>query len=148
MFARGFPGVLDCSEGGRMKRMTRKQVAGWFLPIRRALNEMLSGEVDSIRGYAVTRLHHGDEYERVDYCIAGFVGVISRIFKERDISALTKIEKRLANGAPVTVADIEDALALLKSLETPLVKADWHEIKSALTTEMISIELDEIREAA
>ena len=34
-----------------MKRMTRRQVDGWFLPIRAALNEMLSGEVDSIRGY-------------------------------------------------------------------------------------------------
>ena len=48
-----------------MKRMTRRQVAGWLLPIRSALKEMLSGEVDSIRGYAVTRLHRGDEYERV-----------------------------------------------------------------------------------
>ena len=131
-----------------MKRMTRRQVDGWFLPIRRALNEMLSGEVDSIRGYAVTRLHNGDEYERVDYCVAGFAGVIGRIFKERDISALTKIQKRLATGAPVTVGDIHDALALLKSLETPLIKHDWHAIKDALTTEMIAIELQDLREAA
>ena len=77
-----------------MKRMTRKQVTGLLLPIRSALKEMLSGEVDAIRGYAVT------------------------------------------------------ALAFLKSLETPLIKQDWHHIKSCLTTEMIAIELQDLKEAA
>ena len=77
-----------------MKRMTRKQVTGLLLPIRSALKEMLSGEVDAIRGYAVT------------------------------------------------------ALAFLKSLETPLIKQDWHHIKSCLTTEMLSIEFSEMGMAA
>ena len=128
--------------------MTRRQVDGWFLPIRAALNEMLSGEVDSIRGYAVTRLHHGDEYERVDFCIAGFVGVLSRIFPELDLSPMTRLQKRLAAGAPVTEKEIHAALAFLKSLETPLIKQDWHHIKSCLTTEMLSIELSELGMAA
>ena len=82
-----------------MKRMTRRQVDGWFLPIRRALNEMLTGEVDSIRGYAVTRLHNGDEYERVDYCLAGFVGVLGRIFPALDLSPLTRLQKRCVSAA-------------------------------------------------
>ena len=89
-----------------MKRMTRKQVTGLLLPIRSALKEMLSGEVDAIRGYAVTRLHHGDEYERVDFCLAGFSGVLGRIFPALDLSPLTRLQKRLAAGAPVTEADI------------------------------------------
>lgn len=131
-----------------MKRMTRRQVDGWFLPIRRALNEMLSGEVDSIRGYAVTRLHRGDEYERVDFCIAGFVGVLSRIFPELDLSPLTRLQKRLAAGAPVTESEIHAALAFLKSIEKPLIKQDWNHIKSCLTTEMLSIELSELGMAA
>ena len=131
-----------------MKRMTRRQVDGWFLPIRRALNEMLTGEVDAIRGYAVTRLHNGDEYERVDYCLAGFVGVLSRIFPDIDLSPMTKLQRLLASGTPIHAADVHKALALLKSLETPLVKEDWHRIKACLTTEMIAIELQDIREAA
>ena len=131
-----------------MKRMTRRQVDGWFLPIRHALKEMLSGETDSIRGYAVTRLHSRDDYARTDECIAGFVGVITRLFPACNVSPLVTLQKRLAAGAPVEAADIEAALRLLKSLETPLIKADWHEIKSALTTEMIQIEMDELREAA
>ena len=31
-----------------MKRMTRRQVDGWFLPIRAALNEMLSIELSEL----------------------------------------------------------------------------------------------------
>ncbi len=131
-----------------MKRMTRKQVTGWLLPIRSALKEMLSGEVDSIKGYAVTRLHHGDEYERVDFCLAGFSGVLCRIFRALDLSPLTRLQKRLAAGAPVMESEIHAALAFLKSLETPMIKCDWHEIKAALTTEMISIELSELGMAA
>ena len=131
-----------------MKRMTRRQVGGWFLPIRAALNEMLSGQVDSIRGYAVTRLHNGDEYERVDYCLAGFVGVLSRIFPELDLSPMTKLQRLLAAGTPIHAADVHKALALLKSIETPLIKEDWHRIKACLTTEMLSIEFSEMGMAA
>ena len=131
-----------------MKRMTRKQVTGWLLPIRSALKEMLSGEVDSIRGYAVTRLHNGDEYERVDWCMAGFVGVLSRIFPDLDLSPMTKLQRLLAAGTPIHAEDVHKALALLKSLETPLIKEDWHRIKACLTTEMLSIEFSEMWMAA
>lgn len=131
-----------------MKRMTRRQVEAWFIPIRSALREMMSGEVDSIQGYAVTRLHTSDDYARVDHCIAGFVGVLSRIFDGLDVSMLTKIQKRLANGAPLTEIDVQAALDFLKSLETPLIKTDWHKIKNALQTEMIQIELSELGIAA
>ena len=131
-----------------MKRMTRRQVDGWFLPIRSALNEILTGEVDAIRGYAVTHLHSRDAYERVDFCMAGFVGVLIRIFPDSDLSPMTRLQKRLANGTPIHPEEIHAALKLLKDIETPLIKADWHAIKSALTTEMIQIEMDELRAAA
>ena len=127
-----------------MKRMTRRQVEAWFVPIRAALREMLSGEVDSIKGYAVARLHTGDDYARVDECIEGFIGVIGRIFKGINQHPLKKIQKHLCSGAPLTESDVHAALAFLKSLETPLIKADWQAIKEALQTEMIHIELMEM----
>ena len=58
--------------------------------------------------------------------------------------ASSRLQKRLAAGAPVTEEEIHAALAFLKSLETPLIKQDWHNIKSCLTTEMLSIELSEL----
>ena len=74
--------------------------------------------------------------------------MIGRIFDGVDQSSLTKIQKHLANGAPLTVSDVHAALAFLKSLETPLIKADWQAIKEALQTEMIHIELMEMEIAA
>ena len=74
--------------------------------------------------------------------------MLGRIFPEIDLSPLTRLQKRLAAGAPVTEAEIHAALAFLKSLETPMIKQDWHHIKSCLTTEMLSIELSELGMAA
>ena len=131
-----------------MRRMTRRQVQAWFIPIRHALKEMLMGEVDSVRGYAVTKLHTSDDYARVDHCIAGFVGVLTRIFPEVTVTSLTRLQKRLACGVPVTEDEIQAALTFLNDIETPLIKADWHKVKDALQTEMIAIELSDLGVAA
>ena len=61
---------------------------------------------------------------------------------------MTKLQRLLAAGTPIHAADVHKALALLKSLETPLIKEDWHRIKACLTTEMLSIEFSEIGMAA
>ena len=130
-----------------MKRLTRKQVDAWIAPIRHALIEMKSGETDSIRGYAVTKLRE-QEYSRTDFCIEGFVGMFRRVLPGFDVSPLVKIQKRLANGLPVTMDEIDAALRFLRSTETPLIKAKWADIKDAIITEQIKIEMDEMGMAA
>jgi|GEM_PF-3666862 len=58
-------------------RVTRRQAQAFLAPMRRAINEMRSGEVDAVQGYAITRLPtHG--YARLDYCLAG-----TRAFNDR-----------------------------------------------------------------
>lgn len=47
------------------KRVTRRQMKSWLGPIRACFAQMRSGEVDSIRGYAMTRLNDQDEYARI-----------------------------------------------------------------------------------
>ena len=131
-----------------MKRMTRRQVAGWFQPIHAALAEMKTGYVDSVRGYAVTRLTPKDDYTRIDFCIAGWSGVLRRIFPTIDLSPMDRIQRMLAAGVPMTESDIDKAIALLKSLETPLVRVPWHVVKDAVTVEMMAIELDDMKVAA
>ena len=49
-----------------MKHVTRKQIRAWLAPMRSCFAQMRSGEVDSIRGYAVTRLDQKDEYARTE----------------------------------------------------------------------------------
>jgi hypothetical protein len=130
------------------KKITRRQVDAWLAPMRRALLEMRSGYCDAIRGYAVTRLHHADDYARVDFCLAGFRGLLERLFPGLDSTHLLRVESRLANGVPLTVGEIDAALALLKALEKPLMSKTVDEVTSAVRTEQIAIELDAIREAA
>ena len=127
------------------KRVTRHQIRSWLAPMRRCFAEMKSGEVDSIRGYAVTRDHEGD-YARIDFCIAGFRALIARLCSEIDTSPLERIEKKLAAGIALTVAEVDGALTLFKHCEDELIKRTADEIKSAVLTEQIVIELDEIRE--
>lgn len=131
-----------------MKRMTRKQVAAWFAPIRRAFMEMKADEVDSIRGYPVTRLRPHDDYARIDYCIAGWVGCLTRIFPERDFSPMVRVQKKLAAGTPLTVSEIDAALRLLCEMETPLIRIDASHVKNAAMTELVQIEVDRIGLAA
>lgn len=126
-----------------MKRITRRQIRSWLYPIRRCLAEIKSGEVDAIRGYAVTRLDHKDEYARTDFCIAGFRALINRLCGNLDDAPLTRVEKRLAAGTPLTVAEIDAALAFLRVCEDALIRHTVEEVKSAVLTEQLNIEFEE-----
>ncbi len=125
-----------------MKRMTRRQVQAWLAPIRKAFNEMKNGEVDCIRGYAVTRLSWSDEYERMDWCIAGVRGLINRIDPSIDCGPLQRLEVCLDKGVPIFPHEVDLALTLLNKCEDKLIKFPLSVIKSSVLTEQIAIELD------
>ena len=126
-----------------VKRVTRRQMRSWLAPIRRCFSEIKTGEVDAIRGYAVTRLDHNDEYARTDHCICGFRALITRLCAHLDATPLERVEKRLAAGVPLAVAEIDAALAFLRVCEDALIKHTVEEVKSAVLTEQIVIEMDE-----
>ena len=133
-----------------MKHVTRKQMRAWLAPMRACFAQMRSGEVDSIRGYAVTRLDQKDEYARIDFCINGFSALIDRLCPDMDTSLLHRISKALANGVPLTVAEIDRALSLLHRCEDALIERTVDEVKSAVLTEQVCIEVDAmgLRDAA
>ena len=133
-----------------MKHVTRKQMRAWLAPMRACFAQMRSGEVDSIRGYAVTRLDQKDDYARIDFCINGFSALIDRLCPDVDTATLHRISKALANGVPLTIAEIDSALSLLRRCEDRLIKRTVAEVKSAVLTEQVCIEIDELglREAA
>lgn len=120
--------------------------------MRRTFREMRdTGAVDSVQGYAVTRLHTGDDYARVDYCIAGFRALIERLFADMiDISPLIRIEKRLAAGLMIERADLVATFATLNDIEGRLMKKTVAEVKESVLAEQINIELEQlgIKEAA
>ena len=87
---------------------------------------------------------------RIDFCINGFVALIDRLCPSIDTSILKRISKALENGVPLTIAEIDNALSLLHRCEDRLIKRTVAEVKPAVLTEQVCIEIDELglREAA
>ena len=131
-----------------MKRMTRRQVTAWLAPMRETFRQMRSGEIESIRGYPVTRSAVSDEWERVDWCCAGFRGLNERVLPDTDCAPLLKVERRLAAGVLMSADDIDAALEFLRSIEKLLMRLSVDAVTSAVRTEQIQIELDAIGAAA
>lgn len=127
------------------KPPTRKQARAWLSPIRKAFTEMLSGEVDSHRGYAITRIHHADnDFARIDHAANGFVALIERLMPDFDISAIKRVSKKLANGVLLEAKEVHECLALLKRCEDQLIKFKRIELVDAANTEMVNIELERL----
>ena len=126
----------------KRQRITRREVRAWLAPIRSAFAEMRTGEVDAIRGYPVTRLHHSDDYARIDYCIAGWRGCVGRLFPGSDLSALERVEKKLDAGTPLTLAEIDESLRTLNRFEDLMTGLTRAAVKAAVLTEQIAIELE------
>ena len=127
------------------KPTTRKQARAWLDPIRKAFNEIKTGEVDSHRGYAITRIHHADnDFSRIDHAINGFVALIERLMPDFDISAIRKLSKKLENGVLLQAAEVQSGLALLKQCEDRLIKFQRFELIDAANTEMVNIELERL----
>lgn len=138
-------------KAGLGKPMTRKEARAWLAPVRQAFGQMLQGEADAIRGYAVTRLHHKDDWARTDHCIAGFRCLIHRLMPDLDMTALARVEKKLAAGVLLTHPELEACMALFRTVEDRLLQHIKRDVLEAATTEQIAIELETlglIQEAA
>lgn len=136
----------------KAKPPTRRQAQAWLAPIRKALDEMRSGEVDAYRGYAITRIHHADnDFARVDHAINGFVALIERLLPDLDIGCMRRVSAKLTNGVLLTLAELDTCTALLNTVEDRLIKIPRRDLTDAANTEMIRIELEQlgmIQEAA
>lgn len=127
---------------GKQKPPTRRQAQAWLHPIRSALVEMRSGYVDAVQGYAVTRLHTGDDYARIDYAINGFMALIDRLIADTDTSCMKRISNKLANGVLIDLGEIDACLALLKLVECRLLDFTREQLKEAAMLEQIAIEFE------
>lgn len=129
-------------QAGRMKPPTRKQARQWLKPIRDAFAQIRTGEVDSIRGYAVTRLNNDDDYARIDFCINGFSAMIARVMPELCIDSMNAVAKKLAAGVPLTIEEIDACTNVLKECEDRLIRISRDALIDASRVEQINIELD------
>lgn len=137
-------------KSGKAKPPTRKQAQAWLAPIRNALAQIRSGSVDAIRGYPVTRLHTGDDYARIDWCINGFVALIDRLIPSLDTAPMRRLAKKLELGTPLHMADVDACTGLLHGVESALIKMPRQTLIDAALVEQINIELERlgVKEAA
>jgi hypothetical protein len=129
-------------------KMSRRQVETWLHPIRCALRQLKTGEADSIKGYAVTRLDEDDSYARTDFCLAGFRALIERLLPAANMAPLLKVEKSLANGVLMQESDVDACLEALRAIVKPLMGIKVGVVMSAVRTEQVQIEIDALGLAA
>lgn len=130
-------------------RVTRKQARTWLAPMRECFGQMRTGFVTAIDDYPVTRMHDADDWIRIDYCIASFVGMIGRLAPRLGTEAMQLIQRRIEAGALVTTQEIDAALSEIRRAEDVLVRMTVQELRSAVTTELIAIEMESVmRDAA
>lgn len=135
----------------KAKPPTRRQAKTWLAPIRDAIAEMRTGEVDAIRGYAVTRLHTGDDWARVDHCINGFLCLIERLMPDVDLDPLRTVSKRLASGVPLTLELLDSCVKILNAVEDRLITISRRDLIDAANLEQTICEVERLgldREAA
>lgn len=138
-------------QADKQKPPTRKQAQAWLLPIRNAFNEMRTGEVDSYRGYAITRIHHADnDFARVDHAINGFLALFDRLAPEFDTSAMQKVSKKLEHGVLIEFREVDACFVTLNACEDLLITFKRADLIDASNTEMVNIELERLglKEAA
>ena len=123
------------------KRTPRKRIKAWLDPIRKAVKQLRTGEIDAYRGYAVTRIPHIDnDLARVDFVINGFTGMLDRVAPTIGTPHLKSVSKKLATGVMLMPHEVEACFVELNACEDLLCKLSPATLKDAAHTEMIAIE--------
>lgn len=135
--------ACDRYNAGKRKPPTRREMKTWLDPIRRAFAEIRTGEVDSWRGYPITRIHHADtDFARVDHAINGFVSMLDRLEIGIDTGPLKRVSKKLECGVLLELQEVDECTAILKAAESHLLKFNREKLWETAQTEMTRIEFE------
>ena len=103
--------------------------------------ELRNDEAIAYRGYVVFEDWKG-ELSRTDQALAGWVDCWERFNSGLDLTPQSRLSKKLANGIALTIAEIDEALALLNRQEKALAKMPRDFVRDQTNTELINIELE------
>ena len=135
----------------KQKPPTRKQAQAWLAPIRKALAEIMTGEVDTHRGYPIMRIHWADnDVARIDHAINGFVALMERLMPDIDTGPMKRLGKKLEAGVLLELHEVTSCQSLIDTVEDRLLKFKRSDLVDAANTEMVVIELERLglKEAA
>lgn len=133
----------------KSNRISRREAEQICSKIRAGFMALRSGYVDAIRGYPVFTDWQG-KLSRVDEALMGWVDCWSRFESGLDLGPHDRLRKKLSSGTPLTIAEIDDSLALLNRQQKALTMLPRDFIQDKTNTELVAIELDQlgIRKAA
>lgn len=134
----------------KSNRISRREAEQICSKIRAGFVELRSGYANAYRGYVVFTDWKG-ELSRTDQALAGWVDCWARFNTGLDLGPHDRLHKKLSAGIALTIAEIDEALALLNQQQTVLARMPRDFIKDQTNTELIAIGMDELgisREAA
>lgn len=105
-----------------LKKIARRQARAWLFPLRNLLNELSTGEIDSVRGYPITQIGRTQsDVARADHLLAGFVGMADRLWPELDTRSLEKLAKKLSLGALLKRDELAQCRIVADQMEITLI---------------------------
>ena len=129
------------------KFLTRKEIRYWFQPIADFCKVALKygGEVDCVQGYPIVYIRTRKVWGRVDVCLEGLRESLQRLPFTFDYTPFERAERKLKHGVMLEESDVDDLERCLKSLEDLIIKVPLTQVKSAVQTQMIAIELERLK---
>ena len=133
----------------KSNRISRREAEQICSKIRAGFMELRSGYATTYRGYVVFEDWQG-ELSRTDMALAGWCDCWERFNTGLDLTPHDRLRKKLEAGVPLTIAEIDEALALLNKQQKALSSLPRDFIQSQTNTELIAIAMEElgIKEAA
>lgn len=129
---------------GKNKPLERRRIKAFMEPITRAMNQLMSGEIDADENdIPITRLNHTDTWEAFDQCLNGFIAAMDRAIPDVDLDPLRWVSSDLRNGKLMSQKKVIAASHKLREIEDRLTKCTWNDLVSSIQTTQIQIAFEQ-----
>ena len=126
---------------GDSRKQREAKVRKTFGPLYDLASQLRADAVDSIRGEPV--LLAWGQYMSAAHTLDGFGRCFERIAPDVDFSIFKTISKRIGNGVPITMAEVELLILTLWNAEAVYRVTPLKDLKAAINTQMIVDEFEE-----
>ena len=126
---------------GDSRKEREGKIRRTFGPLYELAEQLRADAVDSIRGEPV--LLAWGQYMSAAHTLDGFGRCFERIAPDMDFSIFKTVSKRIGNGVPITMGEVELLILCLRNAEAVYRITQLKDLKAAINTQMIIDELEE-----
>ncbi len=129
---------------GDTRREREGKVRRTFGPLYQLAESIRADAVDAVQGYPVLRAW--GEYMNAGHTLSAFGGTMARVAPDLDLSIFDKVAVKLNAGTPITEDEAYRLFCAVRMCESVYRVTPLQKLRSALLTEQLAIELDEIQQ--